>query len=161
MGGWNRFGYVGGNAVGAVDPTGLQVPGSWSTIFGGHPPTIPTPPVPDYIQVRYSGPVAGVSLTMDRNLNIYLGVNTGCIACTPSPQACIGNVNGPAMSGTNLSDFIQGAGGQASAGQFGIGYGWAFSSGRTSSEITFGGLQAPGAGSGGYTWQIYASGRGR
>lgn len=159
--GINPYVYANGNPVSFTDPTGLQVPGTWNTIFGGKAPSAISVPTADYIQVGYSGPLAGASLTVDRNLNVYAGVQTGCIACAPSPQLCIGKMMGKPMNGTQLADFISGPGGQASAGQYGAGYGWAFSGGRVAQQITFGGLQAPGAGSGGYTWQIIRSGLGK
>ena len=159
--GINAYVYAIGNPASFVDPTGLQVPGTWNTIFGGSAPSSINIPTADYVQVGYSGPLVGASLTVDRNLNLYAGIQTGCVACAPSPQVCIGKMLGKPMNGEQLAGFISGPGGQASAGQYGVGYGWAFSGGRTAQQITFGGLQAPGAGSGGYTWQIIRSGLGK
>jgi RHS repeat-associated protein len=157
-GGMNRRGYAYGNSLAFIDPVGLQVPGTWRTVFGGTVPEIKVPQA-DYTQFGYSGPFWGAAVTLDRNHNAYFGVNTGCIACEPSLQLCYGNVKGAPMSPAELSDFISGAGGQASLGQFGIGYGWAFSGGRTASQVTFGAPQAPGAGAAGYTWKVYSRGK--
>jgi hypothetical protein len=151
------YSYVEGDLVSLIDPTGLQSAWAWNVITGGMNPTINIPRA-DYIQVGYSGPFWGAGVTIDRNLNIYVGVNTGCIACAPSPQVCFGRANGTPMTPDELRDFISGAGGQATAGQYGVGYGWAFSGGRSASQITFGGPQLPGGGSGGYTWQVRDSG---
>jgi RHS repeat-associated protein len=41
-GGWNKFGYALQNPLTLIDPSGLQVPGSWQTIFRGVPSPIPT-----------------------------------------------------------------------------------------------------------------------
>lgn len=43
-GGLNRYQYAESNPLMYTDPEGLQVPGTWQTIFRGVPPLIPTSP---------------------------------------------------------------------------------------------------------------------
>lgn len=53
----------------------------------------------------------------------------------------------------NMIDFHTGVGGQITYGQWGVGYGQSWTTGkRSSSEITFGGRQLP-SGSFGYSWK--------
>jgi RHS repeat-associated protein len=156
-GGWSRFVYAGGDPFGYSDPLGLMGNGAsggnkWTPVNKGS-----GRPAFDYFQVGYTGPALGFSFTADRYWNFYFGAQTGNITPFPSGQGCFGRVLGAPMSEVELRNFIAGAGGQASFGQYIIGGGLAFSGGKTAALVTVGTPQLPGQGSGGYTWQLGGS----
>ena len=162
-GGWNRFAYVEGDGINLSDRMGLQSFGPASpryiaeVVFGKATNWL-TSRTPDYVQISVTAPVYGVGFTMDRYGNFYFGVNTGNTMPSPSAQICFGRLNRDTEpkvpSADELKDFITGAGGQASLGQYGVGGGWAFSGGKTATQITFGTPAWPGQGAAGYTWEL-------
>lgn len=154
-GGINTFAYVGGDPLNLADPEGLMGNGP-----SGHYKATPVNkgsgnPGVDYIQIGYSSQVRGGGITLDRYGNLYVGIQTGSIMPASSLQICFGKIRSDRkLDEKDLEDFISGSGGQASYGQFGIGFGAAFSGGNVADQLTLGTPQLPGAGSGGYTWRI-------
>jgi RHS repeat-associated protein len=156
-GGLNRFGYVEGNPLLFTDPMGLMGNGASGARSSPINKGKGGPPV-DYFQLGYTGPAIGASITIDRFGNIYFGVQTGSVTPLPSGQACFGRVLGDKpLSERELRDFLEGAGGQASFGQFGMGGGVAFSGGRTAAQVSVGTPQFPGQGAAGYNWRFGGS----
>jgi hypothetical protein len=147
---------VGGNPIGRVDPDGLfdrRVLGRMISPFRGAPQAIQAA-VPDYVQVGFTAPGYGGSITVDRNFRLYVGLQTGTITPLLSGQACFGKVRGPRrLTPDELSGFLAGPGGQLSLGQYGLGLGFAFSDNRTAVQYSFGTPQLP-SGGGGYSWQV-------
>jgi RHS repeat-associated protein len=60
-GGWNKFAYVEGNPISKIDPTGLQVPGTWNTILGPlTTPQRPASPLACFIRCKtVAAPLSG------------------------------------------------------------------------------------------------------
>jgi RHS repeat-associated protein len=71
-GGMNTFGYVDGNPLSFADPEGLQVPGSWATIFRGIPSPVGNLPNP----IGSTGQAVGATGDFLRNYNDMRNANT-------------------------------------------------------------------------------------
>lgn len=156
VGGLNTYAYVGGNPVSRVDPTGLMDRRILGTMFAPfrNAPTAIAAAVPDYVQVGYTAPGYGASLTLDRFGRVYAGIQTGTITPLLSTQVCVGKVLGARLTARELNEFLGGAEGQLSLGQYGLGAGLAFSNDRTAIQFSLGSPQLP-SGGGGYSLQVF------
>ncbi|WP_194714283.1 RHS repeat-associated core domain-containing protein [Noviherbaspirillum soli] len=152
-GGINVYAYVGGNPILYIDPEGLMGRGA------GRGPGSGVGKTPDFCSITISGPGFSYGATAGGG-KIYFGLGTGGVTPVPNLTLSIGYINNGSTinnSPQTIQNFLSGAGGGISSGNYGVGIGAGagqmFSGGQSATTINIGTPSLP-SGGGSYSIPI-------